>query len=217
MSFLTSLAAAFKGGGGGSHVPLARNFVSPWATAFETSPRLPRFDYPSAVREGYLANPVAQRSVRIVAEGVGGAPLVADDRKLEALVRGSAGTTPLLEVLAAQLLLHGRRSRGSTPWSSPSFSRSARRRRPRLRPGTVTFWPLGPAAPGPGTIARWRCGPKTSGFISPRAREPACTSWRADRSSCSAPPRGGSELPRQPLPPEGPSRIARRAARSRQS
>lgn len=106
MSILTSLAAAFKGGGGGPHVPIGRSFISPWATAFESA-RTPPFDYASAVREGYLANPVAQRSVRIVAEGVGGAPLLADDPVLEKLVRGSAGTTPLLEVLSAQLLLHG--------------------------------------------------------------------------------------------------------------
>jgi HK97 family phage portal protein len=104
MSFLTTVASAFKGGA--RHVPLQRSFVSPWATAFE-SPRIPQFDYASAVREGYLANPVAQRSVRIVAEGVGGAPLSAGDPALERLVRGSAGTTPLLEVLAAHLLLHG--------------------------------------------------------------------------------------------------------------
>ena len=107
MSFLTTLASAFKGGGGSSHVPIGRGFVSPWASAFESSARLPHFDYPSAVREGYLANPVAQRSVRIVAEGVGGAPLLASDPALERLVGCSCGTTPLLEVLAAQLLLHG--------------------------------------------------------------------------------------------------------------
>lgn len=108
MSFLTTIASAFKGGGGArSHVPLARSFVSPWATPYETSPRTPHFDYAAAVREGYLANPVAQRSVRIVAEGVGGAPLLADDPAMERLLRGSCGTTPLLEVLASQLLLHG--------------------------------------------------------------------------------------------------------------
>ena len=107
MSFLTTLASAFKGGGGSQHVPLARGYISPWATAFEASPSVPPFDYASAVRESYLANPVAQRSVRIVAEGVGSAPLASDDPALEALVRGSAGTTPLLEVLAAHLLLHG--------------------------------------------------------------------------------------------------------------
>ena len=107
MSFLTTLAAAFKGGGGTSHVPIGRGFVSPWATAFEGARGSPPFDYGSAVREAFLANPVAQRSVRIVAEGVGGAPLAGEDPALEKLVRGSAGTTPLLEVLAAQLLLHG--------------------------------------------------------------------------------------------------------------
>lgn len=107
MSFLTTLASAFKGGGGAQHVPLQRSFISPWASAFETRPRLPNFDYASAVRDAYLANPVAQRSVRIVAEGVGGAPLITEDPALEKLLRGSAGTTPLLEVLAAQLLLHG--------------------------------------------------------------------------------------------------------------
>ena len=107
MSFLTNLASAFKGGGGSPLVPLARGYVSPWATAFDARPRTPPFDYTSAVRESYLANPVAHRSVRIVAEGVGGAPLSGDDPALEALVRGSAGTTPLLEVLAAHLLLHG--------------------------------------------------------------------------------------------------------------
>ena len=73
MSFLTNLAAAFKGGGGTPHVPLQRTLVSPWASAFESRAALPPFDYAGAVREGYLANPVAQRSVRIVAAGVGSA------------------------------------------------------------------------------------------------------------------------------------------------
>ena len=108
MSFLTNLASAFKGGGGAHrHVPIGRGFISPWATAFESGPAAPPFDYGSAVREGYLANPIAQRSLRIVAEGVGGAPLAGGDGRLTALLRRSCGTTPLLEVLAAQLLLHG--------------------------------------------------------------------------------------------------------------
>ena len=107
MSFLTTLASAFKGVGGTARVPVGRGFVSPWATAFEAARGSPPFDYASAVREGYLANPVAQRSVRIVAEGVGGAPLIGGDAALERLIAGSAGTAPLLEVLAAQLLLHG--------------------------------------------------------------------------------------------------------------
>jgi HK97 family phage portal protein len=111
MSFLTTLASAFKGGGGTARVPVGRGFISPWigsgATAFEAPRGAPPFDYGSAVREAYLANPVAQRSVRIVAEGVGGAPLIGDDAALQRLIAGSAGTAPLLEVLAAQMLLHG--------------------------------------------------------------------------------------------------------------
>lgn len=106
MSFLTSLVSAFKGGGGG-RVPGARGFISPWAAAFDGSPGLGPFDYASAVREAYLANPVAQRSVRIVAEGVGGAPIACADERLGRLIAGSCGSQPLIEVLAAQLALHG--------------------------------------------------------------------------------------------------------------
>ncbi|WP_375290844.1 phage portal protein [Qipengyuania sp.] len=111
MSFLTTLASAFKGGGGTQRVPVSRGFVSPWSTlapsAFEAAPQAPPYDYGAAVREAYLANPIAQRAVRIVAEGVGGAPLACDHPALARLIAGSAGTTPLLEVLAAQLSLHG--------------------------------------------------------------------------------------------------------------
>ncbi|QFI62203.1 phage portal protein [Qipengyuania flava] len=107
MSFFTSLVSAFKGGGG-SRVPVARGFVSPWATAFDGGPlqRAP-FDYAREVAEAYLANPVAQRSVRIVAEGVGGAPLACANERLAKLLACSCGAQPLLEVLAAQLALHG--------------------------------------------------------------------------------------------------------------
>ena len=107
MSFFTSLVSAFKGGGG-ARVPVARGFVSPWATAFDGGPlgRAP-FDYAREVAEAYLANPVAQRSVRIVAEGVGGAPLACANERLAKLLACSCGAQPLLEVLAAQLALHG--------------------------------------------------------------------------------------------------------------
>ena len=107
MSFLTSLASAFKGGGD-ARVPVSRGFISPWATAFDGGPlqRSP-FDYTREVAEAYLANPVAQRSVRIVAEGVGGAPLSCADEQFEKLLACSCGSQPLLEVLAAQLSLHG--------------------------------------------------------------------------------------------------------------
>ena len=104
MSFFQSLAAAFKGGAQ-SRVPLARNFSSPWFFA-EGSARGP-FEYTGAVRRAYLDNPVAQRAVRLVAEGIGGAPLMPTDPALAALVRASSAGQALLETLASQLLLHG--------------------------------------------------------------------------------------------------------------
>ncbi len=104
MSFLQSLAAAFKGGDG--HVPLARSFTSPWLYADLGNPRTP-FEYNSAVKRAYLDNPVAQRAVRLVAEGIGGAALVDTDPELTALVKATSAGQSLLETLASQLLLHG--------------------------------------------------------------------------------------------------------------
>ncbi|MBX7481476.1 phage portal protein [Qipengyuania qiaonensis] len=107
MSFLTTLASAFKGGGG-ARVPVSRGFVSPWAAAFDGGlPGRRPFDYAREVAEAYLANPVAQRAVRIVAEGVGGAPIACADARLAQLIACSCGSQPLPEVLAAQLALHG--------------------------------------------------------------------------------------------------------------
>lgn len=106
MSFLSTLASAFKGAGP-VRVPLTRGFVSPWASVFAGEPRESAFDYAQSVQAAYLANPVAQRAVRIVAEGVGGAPLAVADPALSKLVERSCTGQPLLEVLAAQLLLHG--------------------------------------------------------------------------------------------------------------
>jgi phage portal protein BeeE len=102
MSLLSTLAAAFKGGGG-KRVPLARSFTSPWAFAFEPPP----FEYRQAVARAFVDNPVAQRAVRLVAEGVGGAPLAPADRTALALVQATSAGQSLLETLAAQLLLHG--------------------------------------------------------------------------------------------------------------
>ena len=106
MSFLDSLRAAFKGGAG-KRVPLARSFTSPWSWAFEPAgTRLP-FEYRNAVRRAFLENPVAQRAVRLVAEGVGSAPLLPSNEKALALVGATSAGQSLLETLAAQLLLHG--------------------------------------------------------------------------------------------------------------
>ena len=104
MSFLQSLAAAFKGAD--SRVPLARSFNSPWLYGDLGNPRGP-FDYDRAVKRAYLENPVAQRAVRLVAEGIGGAPLQIDDPELLALIKATSAGQSLMETLASQLLLHG--------------------------------------------------------------------------------------------------------------
>ena len=105
MSFLSTIASAFKGGGG-ARVPLARGFVSPWALAVESA-GAPPYEYGRSVRRAYLDNPVAQRSVRLVAEGAGSAPVQASDPALAALVGATSAGQALVETVAAHLLLHG--------------------------------------------------------------------------------------------------------------
>lgn len=76
---------------GGSVAPLGS-----WPTSYEAQ-----------VRAGYLENAIAQRAVRMVAEGVAAAPVTGADPELVRLVcRRSAGQV-LVETIAAQLLLHG--------------------------------------------------------------------------------------------------------------
>ncbi len=104
MSFLESLAAAFKGSS--ARVPLARNFTSPWVFSDSAGARAP-FEYSHSVKRAYLDNPVAQRAVRLVGEGIGGAALLPTDAGLAALVSATSAGQSLLETLACQLLLHG--------------------------------------------------------------------------------------------------------------
>ncbi len=63
--------------------------------------------YEAQLRELYLANAVAQRAVRLVAEGVASAPLTTSDPTALALVTATSGGQSLLETVAMQLLLHG--------------------------------------------------------------------------------------------------------------
>jgi HK97 family phage portal protein len=73
-----------------------------WRHVFAAEP-WPR-SYEAQVREAYLANPVAQRCVRLVAESVAWAPVYANEARPEA----AALLTPaLLETIATYLLLHG--------------------------------------------------------------------------------------------------------------
>ena len=106
MSLFTTLASAFKGGGR-SRAPLARSFVSPWSFTLERAGTRAPFEYRHAVRRAFLENPVAQRAVRLVAEGVGSAPLLKADARLLALVAATSAGQSLLETLAAHVLLHG--------------------------------------------------------------------------------------------------------------
>lgn len=109
MSFLQSLASAFKGEAVTPRAPLGRSFISPWAEAFDWRGGDARgpLNYPLAIREAYLKNPVAQRAVRLVAESIGGAPVAASDPVLGKLVSATSAGQGLLETLASQLLLHG--------------------------------------------------------------------------------------------------------------
>ena len=59
------------------------------------------------VRAAYLTNPVAQRAVRLIAEGLGDAPLDATDERLVALVTARSGGQALLDTIASHLLLDG--------------------------------------------------------------------------------------------------------------
>jgi hypothetical protein len=79
----------------------ARPALSRAGSAFPAQAVWPQ-GYEAQVRAGYLGNAVAQRAVRLVAEGVGGAPLDGE-AGLVALV----GARGLMEALATQVLLHG--------------------------------------------------------------------------------------------------------------
>ena len=106
MSLINSLTSAFKGGSQ-SRVPITGGFVSPWAVAFDTRQGRSPFQYEKSVREGFLSNPVAQRAVRIVAEGIGSAQLDCGDQSLGKLLSATSAGQSLIETLASHLLLHG--------------------------------------------------------------------------------------------------------------
>ena len=65
--------------------------------------------YEAQLREAYLGNGVAQRSVRLVAEGAGSVPVyqAGEDQSAAALVMRPACGQRLIETAATHLLLHG--------------------------------------------------------------------------------------------------------------
>jgi HK97 family phage portal protein len=83
-----------------SAVPLAQAYGTPSIGEWPRS-------YEAQVREGYLHNAIAQRAVRLVAEGVASVPLTATDDAVLALIRATSGGQSLLETVATHLLLHG--------------------------------------------------------------------------------------------------------------
>jgi HK97 family phage portal protein len=103
---LERLLSAFKGGEA-QRVPLAHGILQGWYPAFEVGPVPRGYEYARAIAEGFIANPIAQRSVRLVAEGVGQAALSCSDPRLAALVTATSAGQSLVETLAAHLLLHG--------------------------------------------------------------------------------------------------------------
>jgi HK97 family phage portal protein len=106
MTLLDIFRSAFKGGDH-SRVPLASGWPQGWIPAFESGAAGCHYTYDRGIREGFLANPIAQRSVRLLAEGVGQAPLACSDPRLAALVTATSAGQSLVETLAANLLLHG--------------------------------------------------------------------------------------------------------------
>lgn len=109
MTLLQSIAAAFKGAGPRvplSHTNVSRPYSSPWVFPDSMGSRQP-YEYNRAVRCAYLDNPVAHRAVRLVADGIAGAPLAPTDPALAALVTATSAGQSLLETLASQMLLHG--------------------------------------------------------------------------------------------------------------
>ncbi|MFT5329228.1 MAG: HK97 family phage portal protein [Parasphingorhabdus sp.] len=105
MTFWENLTLAFKGGGGSLRPPLGRSYIGTYGGA-ALSGDAP-FSYEGRVREAYVENAIAQRAVRIVAEGVGGAPLLPSAEPVAELVQTSSAGQSLLETIAAHLLLHG--------------------------------------------------------------------------------------------------------------
>ncbi|MCL9999091.1 MAG: phage portal protein [Erythrobacter sp.] len=106
MPLLDIFRSAFKGGEH-TRVPLANGIMQGWIPAFESGPAACHYSYERGIREGFLANPIAQRSVRLLAEGIGQAPLACSDPRLAALVTATSAGQSLVETLAANLLLHG--------------------------------------------------------------------------------------------------------------
>jgi HK97 family phage portal protein len=110
MTFWENLALAFKGGDAAVRPPLGRA-ISTYIADLWPYPSAPFVygpqPYAAQLHAAYDSNPVAQRSVRIVAEAVGAVPFTASDPAIYSLLTATSAGQSLLETLAAYLLLHG--------------------------------------------------------------------------------------------------------------
>jgi len=87
-------------GRGESRPVLSRGWAAPVVGTYPAG-------YAAQVRAAYLDNAIAQRAVRLVADGLGAVPLRVSSPEIERLVRARSGGQALLATLAAQMLLHG--------------------------------------------------------------------------------------------------------------
>ncbi len=106
MALFDSMITAFKGGKQ-NRAPLSQGIWNNWLPTLSVGAASRNFEYKSAVKAGFVANPIAQRAVRLVAEGIGQAPLASSDPQLTELVSATSAGQSLIETLAAHLLLHG--------------------------------------------------------------------------------------------------------------
>lgn len=90
-------------GRGVSRPALSRGFARWAGLASSDTPQT----YEQMVRDGYLCNPVAQRAVRLVADGVANVPVVGSDPAVMALIEARSAGQSLVETMALHLLLHG--------------------------------------------------------------------------------------------------------------
>jgi HK97 family phage portal protein len=94
----------WKGPREGARPALSRAGAAAWGSGV---PGTWAQGYEAQVRDAYSRNPVAQRAVKLIAEAVAGAPIVASDPALAALVAARTAGQSLLEAVSSQLLLHG--------------------------------------------------------------------------------------------------------------
>jgi HK97 family phage portal protein len=151
----------------GSGPPAAR--IPAWAAPIADGVGNGERGYAGQVRAAFLANPVASRAIRLVAEGAGGAPITSNPPGHPALALlascGFGASGPgLIETLAGYLLLHGNAyvdvALGDDGLPAALFA---------LRPERVSVevdangWPAAHVYRAGGALRRYPVGPNSHG------------------------------------------------------